>query len=682
LALALTAPLFAHGGVFPPVPPKPPDPPVPGASTPSVPPPSRPTTPGPVGRAPSTPSQPTSPGPSTPGRPLTPAPGSVATDSWAFDLTSWRAWWRFNQDEFVELQAHLDHRDLTTGSEQFFDEHDSGDRRASGPRDIAERIVPALLAALRRESTVDVKSSALIALGRVGERTASDGSAPHAAAITPFLRDRRQEVAESAALSLGILGSPSPRVADLLARVALDDRGALERLHGLAFAEPLSERTRAFATFGLGLLGERVPTRALARSLVAALREVAKRARAEHSRELCVAAATALGLVQLPLRRAGDPPAEPSSARALEDELDWLYSWYADEHEQEVVRAHLPIALARLVDSGRVEGPWRERIARRLLADLGAPNRTPPLVQRSAAQALGRIGRASGEALDVEIRAGLFAALESRELFVRRFALMALARSGSTARDGFDLQPASDEVRARLIAELSAGKGGTASWAALALGVLERRLQRAGAPAAPRTVAVLLDARKAARASEDRGALALALGLCGDATAREPLRLALAEERNPETQGDLALALGLLGDRDAIEPIRAVLARARYQPSLLLSAALGLGLVGDVRAVPTLIDLLERSTTLAAQGAVASALGLVGDSRSVEPLVALASREDIAEGARAFAVVALGLVGDQAALPWRASLARDFNYTAGTSTLVMPETATGVLDIL
>ncbi|MCC6406388.1 MAG: HEAT repeat domain-containing protein [Planctomycetes bacterium] len=599
-------------------------------------------------------------------------------------MSSWRVWWRFNQDEFLELQSHLDRMDLATGSEEFFrgSSMDSVDRRSSGPTDVDERIVPALLAALRRDASIDTLTSAMIALARIGERPAADGTTPHAAAIAPLLLHPQQEVAETAALALGILGANSPRNVDLLTRFVADDREGLRKLHAVSFASPISERSRAFATYGLGLLGERSRDVFVRRWIVRSLHAELAQARADGSRELGAAAITALGLV--PLERATERRRSDDSKapRAVDEQFALLLEVYLDERIEDVVRAHVPLALARLIERGPPEPAWRERVAKRLMVELSSPARGGALLQRSAVQALGRIARATSEPVDLEMRAALLGALDSRDLFVRRFALIALARAGSSLEDPAVSAAATDEVRSRLIAELNDGKSGAVSWAALSLGVLERRLQRAGARTPPRTLAALLQARKTARSAEERGALSVALGLVGDPAAREPLQSALAEERNPENQGDLALALGLLGDRSAIGPIREILARARYQPNLLNSAATGLGLLGDVKLVPALVEMLARSSTQASQGAVASALGLIGDSRSVEPLIALSARADVTEGARAFALVALGLVGDRALLPWRATLASDFNYTAATATLLTPETSSGVLDIL
>lgn len=675
------SPADAHGGVFPPVPPAPP---ADAPARPEAPPPA------PSAPTPKSPAAPVGPGPSSPAGPWTPTPttpkpgAQPSTGDWSADPASWRVWWRFNQDEFLELRARLDRIEPWTGGDQFFAPaaRASVERRATATSDVHERIVPALLAALRRDASVDLTTSALVALGRVGEAPNSAGAAPHSEAIAPFLRHARQEVAETAALALGILGSASPRSVDLLSRVALGDREGLERLHRLALTEPIGERTRCFAIYGLGLLGEQGTDRHLRLWIVGTLHQALLEARAQRSVDLGVAAVTSLGLVPLDPRAQREPRGEARAPGCLEEQLELLFAQYTDPGAPVYLRANVPIALARLLERGAEVTAWRERILRRLAADCAPAARESAFVQRGAVQALGRAASAGSEPLDVESRAALLGALESRDLFVRRFALIALARAGSNSDDPSATAAASDEVRSRLIAELASDRTGAASWAALALGVLERRLARAGGVVAPRSLAALLAFRRSARTSEDRGACALALGLIGDGSASEVLETALAEERNPETQGDLALALGLLGERSAVERVRGLLERSRYQPSLMISAATGLGLLADVRLVPALVDLLARSTTQASQGAVAAALGRIGDARSIDSLVELSRREDVSAAARAFGVVALGLVGERTPLPWRASLTRDFNYTAATPTLLTPETSSGVLDIL
>src|SRR6185436_3647825 len=68
-----------------------------------------------------------------------------------------------------------------------------------------------------------------------------------------FLADRNQEIAETAALALGILASPKS-IEDLAALLLDDDAG-----RALVGRSSVHYRTRAFAAYGLGLIGARNP---------------------------------------------------------------------------------------------------------------------------------------------------------------------------------------------------------------------------------------------------------------------------------------------------------------------------------------------------------------------------------------------------------------------------------------
>ena len=53
---------------------------------------------------------------------------------------------------------------------------------------------------------------------------------------------------------------------------------------------------------------------------------------------------------------------------------------------------------------------------------------------------------------------------------------------------------------------------------------------------------------------------------------------------------------------------------------------------------------------------------------------------ELADLSRAFAAVALGIVGDKEPLPWNAKVATGLNYRANVETLT--GSATGILDLL
>ena len=51
--------------------------------------------------------------------------------------------------------------------------------------------------------------------------------------------------------------------------------------------------------------------------------------------------------------------------------------------------------------------------------------------------------------------------------------------------------------------------------------------------------------------------------------------------KDPTARGYVALGLGLLGDRRAVDDIAAVVASSTYRPELLVQAAIAMGLLGE-----------------------------------------------------------------------------------------------------
>jgi HEAT repeat protein len=90
--------------------------------------------------------------------------------------------------------------------------------------------------------------------------------------------------------------------------------------------------------------------------------------------------------------------------------------------------------------------------------------------------------------------------------------------------------------------------------------------------------------------------------------------------------------------------------------------------------------LREDASSLSSQAAIASALGFIGDSRSIDPLLEMFEDRDLTDRARAFAAVALGIVGDRDLLAWSSKFSVDINYFVLSETLVSG--GNGVLEIL
>ena len=246
LLCALLVPsALPHGGSYPGPLDAPPPPPggggagAPGLGSPSTPSPSGPGTPGPAG----------------PGVPQggAGAPQAITGGVDAGpDVTAWQYWWTFNREPYLRLKQRLGEA-VHTGSDEFY--LGRGERiptldslRATRQRIRAE-VVPALARMLDEERSNDIQSACMIALARIGDERAEDGLplTGIGARLVQRLDDANQEVAETAALALGILGDGSHAL--LLQAVLADEREVL-RAAGVDATSALPMRTRAFAAYG------------------------------------------------------------------------------------------------------------------------------------------------------------------------------------------------------------------------------------------------------------------------------------------------------------------------------------------------------------------------------------------------------------------------------------------------
>jgi HEAT repeat protein len=660
----------------------------PGGSGPSTPGPSGPSTPGPSG--PATPGAGGPAGPSTPGgSPSSGGGPSTGGGDAPLDLTRWQYWWELNKEPYLDLKRNLYERRVATGSDEWF----STGRRVAAqdtlrptPERINAAVVPALFAALDRSQSNDVITGALIALAKIGDQADETGHSRFARRIATFLTHANQEVAETSALALGILGDENE--AELLMALLRDDRSGLRTL-GVHFVAAVPERTRAFAAYALGLLGEHA-SQPTARAIVEALsKPLVDGGRSFAKRDIPVACALALGLVRL-------PPAEseaeltPEAGRLLvrEDQIAWLLERFRDRRAWSLIRAQAPRSLALLSADLETTSPARVSVVEALLASLDSRPADDAYVQQSCVLALGMLGDCDGDKLDAQIRTGLLRAYaDCADQQVKRFALIALGqvagRAGSGAGEPLaGLNGKKDDPRGFLLNRLQKGQSNERCWAALALGVLERAL-------ADQKLATSSDARGALRAAlgdassaHEVGAYAIALGIIRDAAAGDVLLAKLNKVGDPDACGYVALALGMIGDARSTQVIQTIVTKSKYQPDLLRSAATGLGLLGNREVGQSLIDMLAGASALSSQAAIASALGTIGDARSLDPLLTMLADEGKTERARGFAAAALGIVADKEPHPWVSRLSIGTNYRASSETLMSPDGGTGVLQIL
>lgn len=680
-ALLSTTSLLGHGGGHtPPPPPGPPPPPAPppwsgpgdtGAGPrspgrgggPSVPGPSGPAVPG-AGRA--------QPGSSNP-VPQTPIPTS------GFDPGTWDHWWRFNQNAFIDLKRGIWKVRTKTGSDEFF--LGTGNQTVPATSlqpsrvQLAERVIPGLIRVLEREGRSEVLSGCLMALAKIGD-VPSAAEASTSEVLAGFIADGEQQMGETAALALGVLGSRTS-LFDLAALAADEDRG-----RELCGGGKVATRTRAFAAYGLGFLARRSENEDVRRFAVHRLTRLLERDDSA-SHDLGVACIHALGLIVLPsspdgIVHAGKPPGTSREALA-----GHLLELFANQRLSDRLRAHLPRALTVGIDpraSAQDENDHRSRVAAALMGALQR-SRTDREVTYGCVFALGRIGNAGGGTLDVRIRKTLIKVAADGDSMARNFALIALAQVASTpGPDGYDAMSGAAEVDSLLQKTLARGKSRSRPWAALALGVKGDRLRRRGLELSDDASAALRASLRDCGSPMDMGAYALALGMRRDVKARELLLEKLFGVKEAAARAHLAVAVGLLGERSSIDALRTALPEAAWQPDLLRGIAVGLGLLGDESLVPDLVKQMEETDSTARKGVCVWALALVGDARAVEPILAILEDESVSDLVRGIAALAMGFIAEPVERPWNTALALDVAYPASPATLFDPGGG-GVLNI-
>jgi len=575
------------------------------------------------------------------------------------ELGDWSYWWYFNREPLLDLRARFEER--------------GGPLARPSADELAAGALPTLFALARAEHQDNVRATAGIALGRLPLESASNVSA-----VTEVLRALSRtsdpQLREDALLALGLQGG-YPAL-ETLAATAASGQDARK-----FFGARPSMRQRVFATYALGVMGSEAPHAGVRRLIVERLWPLAMDGGEE--RELRIAVVNALGL-------AGLPPTEPDAAEAPDAAPRTLEAltaglWELHIVERDVfVRAHLPVAVARLASGGpdalraRYATAFRERLAQRGGA------RTQE--QHGLVIGLGILGSAWGREADIELRAALRElALESSDAHTRHLAVMALTRA--TVHSGASLPPppVQAELERFLVDAFEDASSEDRAWLALAAGTLGAHLARPPGGQPPAALsdelrALLRDVLREGESATTLCAIALALGLSEDTASAPVLVTLLDEAKNPQVRGYSALALGLIGHAPARPAIEAQLLAARYDPVSLEHTALGLALLDRARATQALLALLATARNGRDAAPLAAVLGRVADAGALEPLITLASSDDLSLQARANLALALGLIADLRAPSWRAALATDVNYFAWTPTLV-DEAGMGVLNI-
>ncbi len=644
---------------------------------------------GPAGPSTPGPSGPSTPGPAAPGAPGG-TPGAKPTTGSGGDggpdLSVWSFWWEFNKEPYLNLKSHVHQGGTETGGDGWFlgagEKTKGKDTLKPTEEQVRQKIVPALFQALEKETNNDIVTGCLIALAKIGDPNTESGESQFEPVIAKFLADKNQEISETAGVALGILANP--KSIETLEHL-LKDTESGRKLVGQG---EVNYRTRAFAAYGLGLIGARTGDETHRQKIVKILRETIETDNTK-SRDLKVSCIIAMGLVPLETIESGAQPEKgqvlpPETSRVAE--IEYLLAFLANDEENFLVRAHCPTALARLVQGlpQELHRSYRERIATDLIERISQKKEQLEVIQ-SAVLALGLIGTNDGkDALDKKIRETLTSVPKDiSDQQTRNFSLIALAKIGGTIGaeqpdDGIE------EAKKALLGQLADGKLTIKAWAGLSCGVMARKLTDAGFTS-PAVASLQQAVRSALEEEEDPskiGSFAISCGIMGDVEATKTLLKLLDTEKQDDSRGYIAVGLGLMNAREAVTDIQKIVDESKYRPDLLKQAAIALGLLGDKEVVPKLVTLLGESKGLATQASISTALGFIGDQRSIEPLVEMLQNDQLTERARGFAAVALGIVADKELLPWNSKIALDLNYRASTQTLTDQAAGTGILDIL
>ncbi|MSR63209.1 MAG: HEAT repeat domain-containing protein [Planctomycetes bacterium] len=603
----------------------------------------------------------------------------------------WSFWWEFNKEPYLNLKSKIQNGGIETGGEGFFLSEDkkgkTKDSLKPTEEQIRQKVVPALLASLQKEGNNDIVTGCMIAIAKIGDAASETGESPFEKVISKFLADKNQEISETAAVALGILANPkSIHTLELL----LTDTPEGRKLVG---QPEVNYRTRAFAAYGLGLIGARTSSEDDRKKIVEVLRKTVE-TDSTKTRDLRVSCVIALGMVPLETIESGAPAPKkgelipPETSRTAQ--MDYLLGFLQNEEQHHyLVRAHCPGALARMLPGlpPELHKAYRDRIAADLIERINAKKKEKDEIVQSAVLALGLIGtNDTSDPLDKRIREALAAVPKDiSDLQARNFAMIALAKmGGTTPANAKDSEGGIEEIAKVILAQLSEGKSVVKPWAGLACGVMARKLNDTNVNSSkiPTLQQAVRTAFEDEKDPSKLGALAISSGIMGDVEAKQGLLKRLESEKDDTARGYMAIGLGLMNAREAVEKIQKIIDDSKYRPELLKQAAIALGLLGDKDLVPKLVVLLQESKGLATQASISSALGFIGDQRSIEPLVQMLQNESLTERARGFAAVALGIVADKELLPWNSKIGLDLNYRASTQTLTDQSAGTGILDIL
>ncbi len=605
---------------------------------------------------------------------------------------SWQLWWFYNRWSYLEFGGSAPARFARTGTGGFY--LGSGERMQTSPllkasqNQIRDAVAPTLLTVLDQGGSNELLIHSLHSLAKLRDLPVDPEAYDFTDAARELLRSGNQDVAEKAVLALGIRGEERffPWLQDILTESP--------RAHALIGDTSVGYQLRAFAAYALGLLAERTERPELRLRIYQTLMDALPTER-DEVQAACV---FSLGLTPLPVLvpdTDGKVTAPPEDLEALADSRSTvadsthgrieqvlaLLSLFEDASLSYVVRSQIPESLARLlVDAPR---SLRDRVSLTLLSAASAHTREPKEVQHAAVIALGSLGNCGDAPLDQEIRKELarVAYKSSADRQTRYFAMIALGEMSARPGRGGDRWAGIETTRKLFLHNLKRSRGQTLCWTALGLGLLERSAPQRGSAPDPQVSKALRLALQNNRSGEVVGALAIALGLVGDAESEHPLVERMVETGETHVRGYCALGLGMIHAYGAVPRVRTILEESTQDPFALERSAISLSLLRDQDTGHRLFEMLEEASNPEVQASIASALGWIQDPRPILGLCTRLRDKTVDDNSRAWAAVALGRICDADDLPWVGRASIRTQYDVNLPTLIEPEFRGGLLDL-
>lgn len=142
-------------------------------------------------------------------------------------------------------------------------------------------------------------------------------------------------------------------------------------------------------------------------------------------------------------------------------------------------------------------------------------------------------------------------------------------------------------------------------------------------------IAMMRDKKKIAMV---RGLAALSLGQLKDPNAYDAISEVLQKVKSNDADGLMLIGLSLCGNEKAKDDLRKILESKKYRPLLRAAAAIGLGLMKDTQAVPTIMAMLsdeKQQSDIVLTPYLILSLGMIQDPRGVEILKKLWAKTEI-----------------------------------------------------